>query len=92
MSRIRFIEARFFDPEETAYKLEQRFERHPHHLRCRRLDQQTAPADCQNEDDEDDEDQGTDHSFRLVKLGGDDSSAFSVASNTCLSVERSPVG
>ncbi len=66
--RIPFIEACFFDPQETAYKLEERFERHLLKLRRRRLDPQAATADSED----DDEDRKPDPVFRLVKPGGND--------------------
>ncbi len=52
MSRIPFIEARFFNPDETTYTLEKRFVQHLRDLRSRELPDTSAGADsadiCEN--------------------------------------------
>lgn len=76
MSRIPFIEVRFFDPAETRYALEQRFERFLRDLRSGKL---RPEADTAEEADYPDDDENTLPSLDeapvpILKLGGSDQS------------------
>ncbi len=76
MSRIPFIEARFFDPAETRYALEERFEPFLRDLRSGKLRPKTALANESNglNDDDDTLPSLDDDPVPIVKLGDGDQS------------------
>ena len=74
MSRIPFIEARFFDPTETHYVLEERFEHFLRGLRAGKLRPKAALAEDAGglDDDKDTLPDLDDDPAPVVKLGGSD--------------------